>query len=58
MYFFYIVCILFNIYSRSPESPSPVQSDKSNQKSNKGIANSVEQKPLHDAPVRSTHVNL
>ena len=56
----YAICFI-HIYSRSPESPSPVQSNKSDvktkkksgQKPDKKKATSVEQQPVHDAPVCS-----
>ena len=61
----YAVCFIyiFIYISRSPESPSPDKSDlktkkKSGQKPDKKVATSVEQQPVHDAPVRtvaSTH---
>ena len=66
MFMLFIIYIYIYIYiyiSRSPESPSPDKSDlktkkKSGQKPDKKKATSVEQQPVHDAPVctvASTH---
>ena len=59
----YSVCL--HLYSSSGSS-TPDQSDKSNQKKNKKFdqkpnrkeATSVEQKPVHDTPVRSKCIKL
>ena len=59
----YSVCL--HLYSRS-RSPTPDQSDKSNQKKNKKSdqkpnrkeATLVEQNRVHDAPVRSKCIKL
>ena len=52
----YLCCLFYTYISRSPESPSPDKSDlktkkKSGQKPDKKKATSVEQQPVHDAPV-------